>query len=279
MQQGRARRRRPARSLPRRLQVFLVEDDPATTTFIRDALAGTADTHAVSTVDEAIRLLATVPRRRLDIGIVDCPLPAPDRPDATTAPTGVALVAAIHEARPQLPIIVITAATNVESLMLASFRGGARDFLRKPFTADQLREAIARVAPAPPKDAPSRGRAATAVARVVTFLDAHAGQSVSLKTLARVAGMSRSHLSRSFHAIVGTLLRSYIRDLRLKRAERLLLGSPTVPLTRVAARAGYYDLPHFDKEFRRRFGMSPSEFRHRKDPAVAPRRRSRRRSA
>jgi len=273
MQQGGAR----GRLWPsQRLHILVVEDDARIASLIAAVLEEAAQIHAVSTVDDATRFLAAVPPRRLDLGIVDCLLRGPD---ATIMPLGVELVAAMHEQLPNLPIIVVTGADDVESLMLASFRGGARDFLRKPFTVDELRDAVLRVVPAALEQQARRGTPATAVARVVAFLDAHAGQSVSLGTLAKVAGMSRSHLSRSFHAIMGTVLRRYIRDRRLEHAEQLLLRSSDLTLTDVALHAGYYDLPHFDKEFRRRFGVSPSEFRRRKGLTRSAQRSRRRRSA
>jgi len=71
-----------------------------------------------------------------------------------------------------------------------------------------------------------------------------------------------------------------VRNLRLERAQQMLARSPEISLTEVALEAGFYDLPHFDKAFRERYGVSPSEFLRRKalDPS-APRRRRRRRSA
>src|SRR6266513_2722061 len=83
-------------------------------------------------------------------------------------------------------------------------------------------------------------------------------------TRARVAGclaaMSRSHLSRTFRSIVGIPLRTYVHDLRLERARQMLLARRPPSLTDVALEAGFYDLPHFDKAFHERFGLTPSEF-------------------
>src|SRR5437764_1363344 len=97
-------------------------------------------------------------RRRID----QCPADV-----ATLGPRARGLVAAMPEQLPNLPIIVVTGADDVESLMLASFRGGARDFLRKPFTVDELRDAVVRVVPAALEQPARRGTPATAVARVV----------------------------------------------------------------------------------------------------------------
>jgi transcriptional regulator GlxA family with amidase domain len=105
------------------------------------------------------------------------------------------------------------------------------------------------------------------VARVLAFLAEHVGQTVSLGDLASVAAMSRSHLSRTFRDAVGVPLRVYVRNLRLERAQQMLARSPRASLTEVALEAGFYDLPHFDKVFRERYGVSPSEFLRRKSLA------------
>jgi AraC family transcriptional activator of mtrCDE len=77
-----------------------------------------------------------------------------------------------------------------------------------------------------------------------------------------MAAMSRSHFSRTFHAVAGISLRDYARDLRLRRAHDLLVGSQ-LSLTAVAVESGFYDLPHLDKAFRQHLGMSPKTFRSR----------------
>jgi len=81
-----------------------------------------------------------------------------------------------------------------------------------------------------------------------------------LTVLAATVAMSRSHFSRTFHAVAGISLRDYVRDLRLKRAQERMLAS-RLSLSAVVSETGFYDLPHFNKAFHRRFGMSPTRFR------------------
>jgi AraC family transcriptional regulator len=77
--------------------------------------------------------------------------------------------------------------------------------------------------------------------------------------------MSRSHFSHTFHAVAGMALRDYVRDLRLQQAHRLVVSSQ-LSLTDVAVDSGFYDLPHFDKAFCQRIGVSPQEYRMRYRP-------------
>jgi len=74
-----------------------------------------------------------------------------------------------------------------------------------------------------------------------------------------MASKSRSHFSHLFHAVLGMPLREYVRTVRLERAYRLLLTTP-LSLTAIAAEAGFYDLPHLDKAFRHRLGMTLRDF-------------------
>jgi AraC-like DNA-binding protein len=103
------------------------------------------------------------------------------------------------------------------------------------------------------------------------FLGANAIDAPGLGVLARMANMSRSRFSRRFHDAVGISMRAYVTSRRLRLASDLLQNSKC-SITVIALECGFYDLPHFDKVFRRRFGISPHEFRC----GRSPRRRSKR---
>jgi AraC-like DNA-binding protein len=98
--------------------------------------------------------------------------------------------------------------------------------------------------------------------RIRTFLGEHTEETLTLRELSAMASMSRSHFSHTFHVVLGMSLRDYVRDLRLQRTHLLLLAFP-LSLTAIAAESGFYDLPHLDKAFRHRLGVSPLEFRRR----------------
>ena len=111
-------------------------------------------------------------------------------------------------------------------------------------------------------------RHTAAIKPILALLASHVSDAPSFGQLAAMAGMSRWHFSRTFHAVVGVPLRRYLSDLRLKRACELLETS-TLSLTTIAQECGFYDLPHLDKAFRRRFGISPNGFRRYRQEASA----------
>jgi AraC family transcriptional regulator len=108
----------------------------------------------------------------------------------------------------------------------------------------------------------SRGASAAAVERIRAGIASDVAAIPTLAELASTARMSRYQLSRMFRKHVGTCLRDYVRDVRLERACALLATSRQ-SITTTAIECGFYDLSHFDRIFRRRFGMTPREFRAR----------------
>ena len=64
--------------------------------------------------------------------------------------------------------------------------------------------------------------AVRAVRRAVAFLEAHAGETVPLSTLARAAGLSPFHLQRTFKKLVGVTPKKYADAQRADRLKALL---------------------------------------------------------
>jgi len=57
--------------------------------------------------------------------------------------TGLDIIAAVRSRRPRLPIMMITSYSSVDSA-IAALRGGAVDYVIKPFNNDELLRAVAR---------------------------------------------------------------------------------------------------------------------------------------
>jgi AraC-like DNA-binding protein len=239
-----------------RPEVLVVSDERSVRSFVVKALSGSYDVieskdsrgaiKAITTSDRDFRV-AVVGRRAVK--------------NRTQASATVGLVKTMYERWPWIPVVVIGRIPDRARLTGQMLLSGARAFIPRPVTGAALRAAVTNGIDRAGKRSPSAS-AVAAMNRIRTVLGEHAGETLTLHELAAMASMSRSHFSHTFHAVLGMSLRDYVRDLRLQRAHLLLLASP-LSLTAIAAESGFYDLPHLDKAFRHRLGVSPLEFRRR----------------
>ena len=107
--------------------------------------------------------------------------------------------------------------------------------------------------------APDRGRETAGIARARAYLEARFAEDVDLPALARVAGLSRTHLIRAFRRETGLTPHAYLVDRRFRAAGRLLERGEA-PAT-VAAECGFFDQSHLNRVFKARMGVTPGAYR------------------
>jgi AraC family transcriptional regulator, arabinose operon regulatory protein len=100
------------------------------------------------------------------------------------------------------------------------------------------------------------------VKRVVDHMCEHLHEPIDLRSAARIAGVSAPHLARLFSRHLGTSVQRFLEERRLERARQLLIGT-ALPVQRVAEQTGFASPFYFSLRFKRRCGLSPSEFRRR----------------
>ena len=97
---------------------------------------------------------------------------------------------------------------------------------------------------------------------VIQHMQHHLQQPIRRDELARIAGLSPAQFHVVFSSIMQSTPMDYLRTLRLRQAQRLLLTTPA-PVKEIAAQSGYEDPFVFCKFFKRACGLSPSEYRER----------------
>ena len=106
------------------------------------------------------------------------------------------------------------------------------------------------------------GHRLLAVQRAVRHIEENAERAVTLEELAKRARISPSSFKRAFKAVTGTSPIEYVLQTRLARACHLL-RDPERNVTEAALAAGFNDSNYFARQFRRRMGCTPREWRAR----------------
>lgn len=104
------------------------------------------------------------------------------------------------------------------------------------------------------------GLSAPALARITEYIEAHLTEDVSLLRLARVSGVSASHLRVLFKRSVGIPIHEYVIQRRVERARALLVESE-LPASQVALEAGFAHQSHMARCMRKLLGFTPSTLR------------------
>ena len=94
------------------------------------------------------------------------------------------------------------------------------------------------------------------------YIEEHISDSISLRQLADVAGLSVGHFSSEFKALFGASPIDYVLNLRLQHAA-YQLQNLQMSIGQIATRTGFSDAFYFSKQFKRRYGVTPSEYRRR----------------
>jgi AraC family transcriptional regulator len=99
------------------------------------------------------------------------------------------------------------------------------------------------------------------VCSAVEYADGHLGEDLSLAALAEVACFSPRHFHRVFTSLLGETPDDCVRRLRLQKAAGLLLSREAPTMTEIAMRCGFSTSALFSRNFARRYGASPTEWR------------------
>lgn len=106
-----------------------------------------------------------------------------------------------------------------------------------------------------------QARQTGAIDRAKEFMqDNFENPELMLKTVADYVGFSEKYFSSRFTRECGCTFINYLNDLRIKRA-RELLTQTDMKIYEISEAVGYSSIEHFNHMFKRKFGLSPKNFR------------------
>ncbi|WP_442956414.1 helix-turn-helix domain-containing protein [Paenibacillus sp. YIM B09110] len=97
-------------------------------------------------------------------------------------------------------------------------------------------------------------------APIFSYIDDNYQETLTVKQLSAMAGLSRYHFSRLFKELSGKTVTEYVTATRLNQADHLLRHT-SLTVSEIAAATGFSDIYYFSRTFKRNKNVSPSSLR------------------
>lgn len=108
----------------------------------------------------------------------------------------------------------------------------------------------------------------SAMTALVSYLNNHCTEELSLDNLCTLSGYSPSHLIRTFKQYFGMTPHAYIINRRIQYSQQQLKQGSTILAT--ALDAGFADQAHFQRTFKRLVAATPNQYRLVNTPKTKP---------
>ena len=259
------------------ISVLVVEDNAELRNFLSDILSGTYKIFEATNGQEGLeRALQYVP----DFIISDVMMPVMD---------GLDMVKAIKAHRDvcHIPIILLSAKSSLDD-RISGLEQGIDDYITKPFSSTYLKTRIKSLlyqrkqlqelyleqwsdqkkeAPAPTllvEVEPERPQIVPFdelfMKRVMEIMHNQMDNSkLTIDEFAQELGMGRTVFYQKLKSIVGLSPIDFVREMRIKRAKQLM-ETGEYNVSTIAYMTGFNDPKYFSKCFKKKYGVSPSEF-------------------
>lgn len=96
--------------------------------------------------------------------------------------------------------------------------------------------------------------------KVIDYIKHHYQEDLKIETLSKLFHYSSNYLGKRFKKETGQSLNSFVDELRLNEAQNLLRNSE-LKIYEISQITGFHDPDYFTAKFRKRTGLSPSDYR------------------
>ena len=215
------------------------------------------------TAHDGVSGLELIRRLRPDIVMTDIRMPNMD---------GLTMLAAIRSEFPEIQMCVLTAYRDFEYARKALTLGVCR-YLLKPSDLEELKEAVRQMVsrldamPRLPGERPEDESVKEAgnhlVKAALSYMKEHCTeQHLSLGEVADHVYVSQWHLSKLLNRETDQSFFDLLGSMRITKAKKLL-ADPALRIHEIAEMAGFSDVAHFSRSFKKITGCTPGEYRNR----------------
>ncbi len=183
---------------------------------------------------------------------------------------GIELLKKVREQFPQMDFIITSGYSDFEYARSA-IRYQATEYLLKPIDPEELNAALQKLRTkymlnqSSFEDIFNQNTASHSPAQIAhilkEYLVRHYAEDINLNLIAYNMNYSSSYLTKLFVARYNSSPSKYLINLRMQRAQHLLLHSPNLSIRQIGDAVGYHDQAYFSRIFKKYCRMSPAEYR------------------
>lgn len=104
-----------------------------------------------------------------------------------------------------------------------------------------------------------------AVEKVQAYVEAHAGEELTLSAVADMCGVTPGYLSAAFKAAAGIGFNEFLTKTRVAKSVKLLSGDD-MSVANIALSCGFSNGNYFATVFKKYMGMTPTDYRNKTNP-------------
>lgn len=244
------------------MTIFIVDDEPK----IRNGMGKLLSAHPrwqVQTFADAKSALHRLYEGAADVIITDIQMP-----DAS----GLDMIEAVRQVDKTVPILILSGYSRFDYAQRA-IESGVRKYLTKPTNPVDLIAALEQIEQEQCEQIQRLQRQAQKeldlkpvdnllVLRAIEYLQAHYAERIGLAQTAQALYISPNYLSELFRKTTGMRFTEYLLQLRLDKS-RAYLCDVRYRVSDVTQMVGFQDARYFSISFKKRFHLTPMEYRNR----------------
>lgn len=196
-----------------------------------------------------------------DVVITDIRMPVMD---------GISLLTKVREQFPLTKFIITSGYSDFEYARSA-INLKVSDYLLKPVDPEELRTVLIKIkrefqiTKTNYEEVFNLGTTRMSPAQIANllkdFLVENYAQDINLNLIANNLNYSPSYLTKIFCQVYDCTPSKYIINLRMSKAQRMLLHNPELSIRQIGEMVGYHDQGYFSRIFKKQTGKSPFEYR------------------
>lgn len=242
------------------MNIVIVDDEPKIRNGL-EKLLSSRDTWQVlgafETASEALEFLTQTP---VDVLITDIRMPGQ---------TGLDLIQQIRETNRDIRIIILSGYSEF-SYAQRAIQLGVMRYLTKPTSPKALFEVLEEAEGELIRTQSSQDRSMDVeksnfiIQQAITYIEQHFSEKITLRAISDALYISPNYLCRLFKQQTGKSLMEYVNQYRMQMA-KVYLKDIQYKVNQVAEMVGYNDTRYFSSNFKKITGMTPMEFRNRRE--------------